>query len=77
MTSILLDEQQSKEISEAKGSIELRDPHGRRLGYFTRAVSHGFTEEDIELALKRRQTPGPRLTTQQVLEHLDRLQEAG
>lgn len=77
MTSIVLDEQQSQAISAAQDSIELRDQQGRRLGYFTRVLGHGFTDEDIELALKRRQTPGPRYSTQQVLERLDQLKGAG
>lgn len=76
MNYIVLDEQQSQAISRARGFVELRDKQGHRLGYFTRAVGHSFTDEDIELALKRRESTAPCLTTQQVLERLDRLQEA-
>lgn len=69
MTYIVLDEQQAKILSEACGVIGLRDQSGRHLGF----VSHGFTDDDIEMARKRLASDGPRYTTAEVLDHLQRL----
>ncbi|MFM9966347.1 MAG: hypothetical protein ACKV2Q_34660 [Planctomycetaceae bacterium] len=76
MTSIVLDEQQSQVVSEAKGPIELRDQRGNRLGFFTLEVRHGFTDEDIELAKQRRASNSRYYTTKEVIEHLQKLGEA-
>jgi hypothetical protein len=69
MHHIVVDDQQAKLISEATESIEIRDPRGRRLGY----VAHGFTDEDIAIALDRHASNEQRHTTKEVLDHLQSL----
>ena len=66
MQHIVVDDQQAKLISEATGSVEIRDPRGRHLGY----VAHGFSDEDIAIAQQRLASDEPRYTTQEVLDHL-------
>ncbi len=66
MQHIVVDDTQAKLISEARESIEVRDPQGRRLGY----VAHGFTDEDIAIPIDQLASDEPSLTTQQVLDHL-------
>lgn len=70
MLHITVDEQQAKLITEAAESIEIRDRIGKHLGY----VAHGFSESDIAIAKERSQSALPRLTTQQVLNHLASLE---
>ena len=66
MPHIVVDDQQTKLISEATESVEIRDPQGRHLGY----VARGFTYEDIAMAKQRLASDEPRSTTQEVLDHL-------
>jgi hypothetical protein len=68
---IILDDQQAQIICEATESIEIRDLHGRRLGY----VARDFTQEDIAIAKRRLESDEPRYTTRQVLDHLRSLEE--
>jgi hypothetical protein len=71
MVHIVVDDQQAKLITEATDSVEIRDLHGRHLGY----VVHEFSDEDIAIA-KQRLAPGrPRYTTQEVLAHLRSLEQ--
>jgi hypothetical protein len=70
MNHIIVDDQQARIISEATGSVEIRDPQGRHLGY----VAHGFTDEDIAIAKQRLASDEPRYTTQEVLDHLGSLE---
>lgn len=63
---IVVDEQQARLIAEATESIEIRDLHGRHLGY----VAHGFTAEDFSVARQRLASDAPRRTTREVLDHL-------
>jgi hypothetical protein len=70
MHQIVVDDQQAKLISEPTESVETRDPRGRHLGY----VAHGFTDEDVAIALDRLASNEPRHTTQEVLDHLRSLE---
>ncbi len=71
MPHIVVDDEQAKIISESAESIEIRDRNGRHLGY----VAHGFTEEDIAVAKQRMASDEPRYTTQQVLNHIQTLEQ--
>lgn len=70
MIHITVSDEQAKLIEESGEHIEIRDRNGRHLGY----VAHDFTEEEIAEARRRANTPGPRYTTSQVLEHLRSLE---
>jgi hypothetical protein len=70
MEHIIVDDQQAKLIAEATESVEIRDPHGRHLGY----VAHGFADEDVAIAKQRMASDAPRYTTGQVLDHLRSLE---
>ncbi|MEX2142832.1 MAG: hypothetical protein WD894_26485 [Pirellulales bacterium] len=70
MPHIVVDDQQARLITESSSNLEIRDQHGRRLGY----VAHGFSDQDIALAKTRLASDEPRLTTQQVLDHLRSLE---
>lgn len=67
---IVVDEQQARLITEATGSVEIRDLHGRHLGF----VAHGFTAEDVSIARQRLASDAPRQTTREVLDHLRSLE---
>lgn len=69
MVQITVSAEQAKRIALANEAVEFRDPDGRILGYYTLA----FTQEEIQEAIRRRDSEGPRYTTQQVLEHLHSL----
>jgi len=71
MPHIVVDDHQAKIISEAIESVEIRDQHGKHLGY----VAHGFTDEDVAIAKERLASAEPRYTTSQVLEHLGSLEQ--
>ena len=70
MHHIVVDDQQAKVISEATENIEIRDSRGTHLGY----VAHGFTDEDIAMAVRRMGSHEPRKTTEEVLAHLRSLE---
>ena len=70
MNHIIVDDQQARIISEATGSVEIRDLQGRHLGY----VAQEFTDEDIVLAKQRLASDEPRYTTREVLDHLRSLE---
>jgi hypothetical protein len=63
---ITLNDDQMKNVSEAKQPIEIRDRSGRRLGF----VAHTFTQQDIAIARQRMESNQPRFSTTQVLKHL-------
>ena len=71
MPHIIVDDEQAKIISESAESIEIRDRSGKHLGY----VAHGFTDEDIAIAKERMASDEPRYTTQEVLDHLQSLEQ--
>jgi hypothetical protein len=69
MAHLVVDDAQAKVIAESAGRIEIRDRHGKHLGY----VFTDFTPEDIEMAKQRRDSDEPRRSTQEVLDHLQSL----
>ena len=69
MAHIIVDDEQAKLIAESSGHIEIRDRHGKHLGY----VLSGFDEADIALAKERRDSNETRYSTQDVLKHLQSL----
>ena len=71
MPHIVVDDEQARIIFESADSIEIRDRRGKHLGY----VARGFTDEDIAVARARRASDEPRLTTEQVLDHLRSLEQ--
>ena len=71
MPHIVVNNDQAKIISEASGSVEIRDSDGTHLGY----VAHGFNEHDISIAKERRTSDEPRYTTDDVLKHLESLED--
>ncbi len=75
MTSIVLDDEQTRIVASATGRVELRDRSGRVIGYLEQqAADHGFTEEDIAIALQRLRSNQPRHTTEEVLAYLASLE---
>jgi hypothetical protein len=72
MPHIIVDDAQAELISKSGGTLEIRDRHGRHLGY----VAHGFSTEDVAIANQRLHSNEPRYTTSEVIEHLRALDEA-
>ena len=79
MTQITLDTAQAQILLQAHGLVRVCGPGGDLLGVITPATKdkaasesggYDFTDEDIEEAKRRRDAPGPRYTTKEVLEHL-------
>jgi hypothetical protein len=70
MQHITVDDSQAKIISEATGWVEVRDQHGKALGY----VAAGFSAEDIAIAKRRLASQEPRYSTQQVLDYVQTLE---
>ena len=70
MPHIIVDDEQARLISATSENVEIRDRSGRYLG----RITHGFTEEDIAIAMRRRASNKPRYTTEQVLERLKALE---
>ncbi len=71
MQHIVVNDEQAKIISESPESIEIRDRSGKHLGY----VAHGFSDEDIAIAKQRLASDEPRYTTQEVLDHIQSLEQ--
>lgn len=71
MPHIVVNDDQARIIAQSCESIEIRDRSGKHLGY----VAQGFTEEDIAIAKQRLASDEPRYTTQQVLDHLQSLEQ--
>ncbi len=71
MPHIVVDDEQARIISQSDESIEIRDRSGKHLGY----VAHGFTDEDIAIAKERMTSDEPRYTTQEVLDHIQSLEQ--
>ena len=69
MAHIVVDDAQAKLISEATERIEIRDRHGKHLGY----VFSDFTEAEIAAAKQRRESSEARHSTEEVLKHLQSL----
>jgi hypothetical protein len=70
MHHIAVDDKQTKLISEATESIEIRDPRGKHTGY----VAHGFTYEGIAIVKQRPSSDHPRYSAGEVFEHLQSLE---
>jgi hypothetical protein len=69
MVQIVATPDQAKILAESSESIEIIDANGKHLG----VVERSFTEEDIRIALERKNSTTPRRTTQQVLDRLKSL----
>lgn len=72
MTRLILDDQQVQTVAKASGTLELCDQRGNIVGYLPPCPS----QDEIAEAKRRLNTPGPRRTTQQILENL-RAREQG
>jgi hypothetical protein len=78
MTQITLDEALAGKLHGLNEIVQLCDPAGRVLGWFSplvdmsewEPVSPGASEEELD---RRARSPGPWYTTEQVLEHLKNL----
>jgi hypothetical protein len=72
MTTIPVPSAVAEQLRNATSPAQLVDERGRVLGSFSPAVSAGLELTPEELAeLKRRMaSPGPRYSTEQVIEHL-------
>jgi hypothetical protein len=57
--------------------ICVRDPQGVVLGILKRYIVDELTPEEIAAAREAKYSPGPRFTTQQVLDHLAQLEAQG
>lgn len=71
MTHIVVDDELAKTILKAMETLEVRDRSGQRLGY----VTPNFTAEEVATARKRLQSDETRYSTQEVLDHLQSLDE--
>lgn len=71
MTHLVVDDAQARTIQECSTTLEIRDRNGKHLGY----VAHGFSEEDIAIARQRMASDEPRYTTEEVLRHLQSLEQ--
>ena len=65
MIHIVLDDDQARLFTGTSQTVEIRNRQGAVLGYAT----HGFTTEEIALALQR-QNETPQHTTEEVLKNL-------
>jgi hypothetical protein len=82
MNYIVLNPQQTASLTAATAPVEIRGPDGTVLGlmYPKHATSPepqedpDFSAADIQEALRRKASNGPRYTTQQVLDHLRSLE---
>ncbi len=82
MVYVVLTDEQARVVRSTGVRVELRDASGRFVGYAEQAVArdaenlpYGFTAEDIRLAKQRMNSDGPRLSTKQILEHLQSLEQ--
>ena len=71
MPHIVVDDKQAQIIAGSTESVEIRDQHGKHLGY----VAHQFTDEDIAIAKRRMASDEPRYKTQEVLDHIQSLDQ--
>lgn len=71
MIKIVLNDDQAKAVEEAAGPVELRDQRGGLVGYVSRPPSN----QEIEDAKRRLSSSGPWYTTEQVLSHLQSLEQ--
>jgi hypothetical protein len=72
MIRIVVDSEQAKAIVDSKETVEVCDKSGKVLG--TLKPPALFSSDEIAEAKRRLAEPGPRYTTEQVLEHLRSLE---
>ncbi len=81
MVSVTLDESAAAQLGDISLPVEIRDGKGRILGYFT-PVSQAESEmyrlalasTDPQELARRKNSPGPRFTTEEVRRHLKSLE---
>lgn len=71
MTEIILSADQIQVVVGATDVVALRDDQGKLLGYVARPPS----DAEVSEAKRRLESDGPWHTTQQVLKHLDSLEQ--
>ena len=71
MTQIILSDDQVQVVKGASNAVELRDGQGNLVGYVARPPS----DEEIAEAKQRLESDGRWHTTEQVLKHLDSLEQ--
>jgi hypothetical protein len=69
MVELVVTAEQAKLLSEAKGSVEIVDAQGNRLGFFARR----FSDRDVASARLRASSGQPGRSTAEVLERLKSL----
>ena len=73
MVQIILNDDQSKRLLSASGdAVELVDSRGKVVGHLQRPA---FSESEIAEAVHRANTGGPWYSTEEVLEHLSKLEK--
>lgn len=70
MLQLILTDEQAQQLTKVLKPIAVCDSHGNILGTFTPF----WTEADIAEAKRRLASDEPRLTTEQVLRHLESLE---
>ena len=77
MVTIVVSDDQAKLITQAQSEVVIRDSQGRLVGQISPVrCSAGFTPEKIAELEKRLNEPGERVTTAELLERLESLDEA-
>jgi hypothetical protein len=71
MIQIILSDEQARAVQDAAEGVELRDERGKLVGYISRPPSNA----EISAAKQRLKSDGPWYTTQQVLDHLQSLEQ--
>jgi len=71
MTQIILSADQVQVVVGASEAVELRDDQGKLLGYVARPSS----DTEVTEAKRRLESDGPWHTTEEVLKHLDSLEQ--
>jgi len=71
MIRVVLNNEQASVAENAAGAVELHNPQGRVIGY----VSRPLRQEEIAAAKRRLESSGLWHTTQQVLTHLQTLEQ--
>ena len=66
MIQIVLSDEQAKVLQAATDAVEIRDSHGKLLGY----ISPPPSDAELAAAKRRLESDGPWYTTDQVLDHL-------
>jgi hypothetical protein len=75
MSELVLTTDQLAALSAAESPVVVRDAQGEVVGYYSKRGSYLANEAEIILkALESIRTPGPRYTTQEVLDYLRTLE---